>query len=199
MEEPQTKPPRKLNYREGSVPPTVQSHGHTWTKHTPGDPPPVSESTEIYVLLEGGVLIDEPIVARNLNWGECEYKHLYNIKGYRLATPLAEEPSELDRLKSENKKLHETCALYAAQIEDAVDIIDGTEPGIDWGDLSKPELIRKLSEHCAAWRHTPSARGQIKKLRAERESMRVAINDACNEIELLHIDRRDSALLKSIP
>jgi hypothetical protein len=88
-------PQAQEHQREDGVPPTFQSHGHTWTKHAPGDPPPVPKATEVYVILEGGRLIDEPIVARNLNWGECEHKHLYNIKGYRLATPLAEEPSEL--------------------------------------------------------------------------------------------------------
>lgn len=70
--------------------------------------------------------------------------------------------------------LRAQCDSYTAQIELAVDIMDGTEPGIDWSDQSKPELIRKLIEHLAAWRHTPSARGQITALRAENETMRTA-------------------------
>ena len=74
--------------------------------------------------------------------------------------------------------LSTTCQSYAQQIELAVDIIDGKEPGIDWSDMLKPELLRKLSEHFAAWRHKPSARGQITDLRAENAAMREAVKEA---------------------
>lgn len=35
------------------APETFDAHGHTWTRHTPGDPCPVPASTKIIVLLRG--------------------------------------------------------------------------------------------------------------------------------------------------
>lgn len=77
-----------------TAPETFESHGHTWTRHTPGDPCPVPYYTLVYVLTSlGGPSQGSPSQASNCGWKIKNRPHTSwgEIIGWRYATPPAQE------------------------------------------------------------------------------------------------------------
>ena len=75
------------------APETFEAHGHTWTRHTPGDPCPVPYLTKIYALDAGGSF--GPYEAGTFIWADTRHQTLgTNIIGWRHAEP---QPSTPDK------------------------------------------------------------------------------------------------------
>lgn len=80
-------------------PETFESHGHTWTRHTPGDPRPVPKDTEVIVLLRrelhqipGG---SEVRKAGEYAWCQIgDGRHSAEIIGWRYAEPQPSTPAK---------------------------------------------------------------------------------------------------------
>ena len=79
---------------------TFEAHGHTWTKHTPGDPMPCDGNTPVEVFLRLALSSSEylraTLPAKLWNWGRIDYEG-DEIIGWRYAGMPA--PSELDKLR----------------------------------------------------------------------------------------------------
>lgn len=78
------------------APETFEAHGHTWTRHTPGDPCPVPWNTLVSVLLAWELKADELpskdfVSARSLTWSRTGHA---GIIGWRYAEP---QPSTSDK------------------------------------------------------------------------------------------------------
>lgn len=86
-----------------SPPETFEAHGHTWTKHTPGDPMPCDGESRIYVLMRdpsSGSMGRQETTAAGLDWDIIERAKKVEIIGWRYADkPESPEPSELDKLR----------------------------------------------------------------------------------------------------
>lgn len=79
-----------------TAPETFEAHGHTWTRHTPGDPCPVPWNTLVSVLLAWELKADELpskdfVSARSLTWSRTGHA---GIIGWRYAEP---QPSTSDK------------------------------------------------------------------------------------------------------
>lgn len=75
---------------------TFEVHGHTWTRHTPGNPCPVPAQTKVIVLLRRELLSpaarDEIRMAGLYAWGSFNGE-TWEIIGWRYATPPAASPT----------------------------------------------------------------------------------------------------------
>lgn len=87
-----------------TAPSTFESHGHTWTRHTPGDPCPVLLDTNVHVwlrepLLRESLLREQTYApADDWNWGKMDDTSR-EIIGWRYASPSPSLPlSESSRL-----------------------------------------------------------------------------------------------------
>lgn len=76
-----------------TAPETFEAHGHTWTRHTPGDPCPVSPDTLVYVLTSRqGPTDGVPVPAERIGWAVTNNGYgRGEIIGWRYATPPAQE------------------------------------------------------------------------------------------------------------
>lgn len=92
-----TSPVNNVNPVPIFTPETFDAHGHTWTRHTPGDPCPVGPSTLVWTLDDKGAI--GPFTADSFSWHANRYlAHGSNIIGWRLARwapslPLTSSPS----------------------------------------------------------------------------------------------------------
>lgn len=76
-------------------PSTFEAHGHTWTRHTPGDPCPVPANAMVEVLLRcelNGKQWPECRPAGEYDWTTDDGKW-WDIIGWRYATPSTENPA----------------------------------------------------------------------------------------------------------
>ena len=116
-------------------PETFEAHGHTWTKHTPGDPMPCDGNTPVEVFLRLALSSSEylraTLPAKLWNWGRIDYEG-DEIIGWRYADtdqPKA-EPTEFERLREENRLMRE--AIKQAH-EDLITISAHDGPGFPPG------------------------------------------------------------------
>lgn len=78
------------------APETFEAHGHTWTRHTPGDPCPVPPDTLVHVLLRAE--LSDPVFCdpkgSKWSWAANIDDRTDEIIGWRYATP---QPSTPDK------------------------------------------------------------------------------------------------------
>ncbi len=83
-----------------NTPETFEAHGHTWTKHTPGDPMPCDGDTMVIALSRGefkdGNIQPWPYPVKHMLWHERpSFGGALELIGWRFATP----PQEKDELE----------------------------------------------------------------------------------------------------
>lgn len=78
---------------EAQQPETFEAHGHTWTKHTPGDPCPVAKGTMVACLLERDLSgevdvknISQSERAEKWHWGKFPGSPKSEVAAYRLVS-----------------------------------------------------------------------------------------------------------------
>lgn len=84
---------RVLDWGTAKQPATFEAHGHTWFKHTPGDPMPVAEDTKVDVIMReekaGAHFRSQPLPARLHRWNTAEEEELNtdgtDVVGWRYA------------------------------------------------------------------------------------------------------------------
>lgn len=78
------------------APETFEAHGHTWTRHTPGDPCPVPPDTLVHVLLRAE--LSDPVFCdpkgSKWSWAANIDDRTDEIIGWRYATPQPSTPAK---------------------------------------------------------------------------------------------------------
>lgn len=72
--------------------PTFEAHGHTWFRHTPGDPMPCEKCAKVYVVMANGVPEEYPYDAAGWAWSTSPQENR-RIIGWRYANQPVAEPS----------------------------------------------------------------------------------------------------------
>ena len=104
---------------KAAEPATFESHGKTWTRHTPGDPRPCEDNREIEILTKDGSLL-----CGNSHdfgyWGDSGFEEAHII-GWRYADepaqagakaqPWTPRPGDVVRLKSGGPEMTVRCLM----------------------------------------------------------------------------------------
>jgi hypothetical protein len=74
--------------------PTFEAHGHTWFRHTPGDPCPVNEGKYLFILCQDQECFSptKRIIANCVKWSHCTSVG-FNVIGWRYADQPSAKPT----------------------------------------------------------------------------------------------------------